>query len=137
MTYLGITLGASFKAQCLSNPYLRENGMQIVWLEEVIFVKGREDSVVEEYAFKFTNILSLFIYYSHVCGKKARESIFLWGVLLSWKSISNSPWWHGILFVQRLLKVAWRLRSQGAIINPCWGKGYGTLGIKKHTYGDR
>lgn len=28
-------------------------------------------------------------------------------------------------------------KKLGAIINRCWGKGYGTLGMKKHTYGDR
>lgn len=53
--------------------YNREDGTEINWLKDYT-VKGREANFVEEYAFEFTNILSLLIYSSHVLGKWAREA---------------------------------------------------------------
>ena len=42
-----------------------EEELEIIWLENIILVKGWE----AYYAFTLIYILSLLLYYSHVCGK--------------------------------------------------------------------
>lgn len=73
MTCLGIPIGLPLRhflcgILTIEKFYNREDGTEINWLKDYC-VKGREANFVEEYAFVFTNILSLHMYSSHVLGK--------------------------------------------------------------------
>lgn len=46
-----------------------EEELEIIWLENIILVKRWEAYYFEEYAFTLAYILSILLYYSHVCGK--------------------------------------------------------------------
>ena len=60
----GYAFGGVLQAKVVLKSYYREDGMQIIRLEEIVFVKNGKFIVIEENILQSTYLLSLIVHHS-------------------------------------------------------------------------